>query len=471
MHHKLEMADHDFRTLSADVLNRLSDFIAGLPSLPVTTPVGTNAFDWLEEPLPRVGSPATKAISSIFEKIATGGHQFHSPGYQCYIPTGGLIEASLADWIASTLNRFSGYREWAPGINQLEKTGIAWLAEILGLPSTFSGILTSGGSLANFTALYTARFHHVSEEDLPRATLYCSSQAHHSILRAGQMLGLRRAHIRLVDVGADYRIDLVKLEETLKEDSDAGLFPFLLIGMGGTTGSGAVDNLQALHAIAKRWNLWFHVDAAWAGGFRLLESTRSLFDGIENADSVTFDPHKALFLPMGCGALLIRKWHLLEAAHSVEITYLPDDQNALEYNPSKAGLELLRPSRGLQLWLPLKMHGIEPFIEAHQEKWELTQHAYQALRSLPNIEFLHSPQVAIVVFRHQGRPECDAEERDKLNKALVERINDTETKLSGAQFKDGYWLRIAPFGLRTHRLHVDQAIEKIRSAFAAVHST
>ncbi len=463
MSRALEMSAEAFRLFGKGIIERLAEYVDSLPSLPVSAPTSDSALATLREPLPKKGTDAETLLNDIFKTAAIGGHQFHSPGYQCYIPTGGLLEPSLAELIVSTLNRFTGYREWAPGFNLIESTVIGWLVEILGLPPTSSGILTSGGSLANFTAIHTARFHKVPEESQSQATLYCSNQAHHSILRAGLMIGLRRANIRMIEVDEQYKINLDLLRHSISEDRKAGLHPFMLIGMGGTTGSGAVDDLVALEEIASKNNLWFHVDAAWAGGFRLLKETSKLFDGIEKADSVTFDPHKALFLPMGCGALLVKEWGRLEAAHSVEVSYLPDDQRASEYNPSKAGLELLRPSRGLQLWLPLKLHGIEPFVQCHQEKMQLTHHAFNELKKIPGIEFLHAPQVAALVFR-LGKAFASEERLDDLNHQLVEMVNDAETKISGAQFKSGYWARLVPFGLRTHQPHVERTLNRVRVA-------
>lgn len=465
----LEMTGEAFHLLGSEVLKYLTKYVESLSEIPVTVPAEDPDLSALAGPLPRATCTPEKLLKDIFQKAVEGGHQFHSPGYQCYIPTGGLLEPSLAELIVSTLNRFTGYREWSPGFNEIERTVVSWLVEMLELPSTYSGILTSGGSLANFTAMHTARFHKVPEDCLSRATIYCSNQAHHSILRAGMMIGLRRANIRMIEVDHNYRVDSRLLEQAIIEDKSAGLHPFMLVGMGGTTGSGAVDNLTELQSLASKHGLWFHVDAAWAGGFRLLKQTSKLFAGIEKADSVTFDPHKALFLPMGCGSLLVRDWKLLEAAHSVEVTYLPDDQHAAEYNPSKGGLELLRPSRGLQLWLPLKLHGIGPFVDCHQEKMDLTTYTFNELKKIPGIEFLHEPQVAMIVFRlaDKGVPTSDL---DDINKHLIELVNDAHTKISGAQFKTGFWARIVPFGLRTHQSHVDRTLERVHTAIAELRS-
>lgn len=459
----LEMGPQVFKALGTKVVEELTTFVGSLGNLPVASKGSETELGPFGGPMPTKSTDPERLLNLIFEKGLRGGYQFHSPGYQCYIPIGGLLESSLAEWIVSAVNPFVGLREWSPVFNEIERTSVAWLNEIIGLPSGSSGVLTSGGSLANLTAIFSARANRLRDDQITKATMYLSTQAHHSLMRAGFMTGVPRDNIRLIGVDSNCRVDLAELESQLKKDVEAGFFPFVIVGMGGTTASGAIDDLQGLAALCQRHGIWFHVDAAWAGGFRLIEGGRELFRGIEKADSVTFDPHKALFTPMGCGALLVRDWKLLEKAHSVEIGVIPNDQEELEYNPSKGCLELLRPARALSIWLPLKMHGIGPFVECHEEKMALARYAFATLKKIPGIELLHEPQVAAVVFRFAKRG-TNQLELDALNKKLIALVNDSETKISGAPFDNGYWARIVPFGLRTHQEHVDRTLARVKQA-------
>jgi aromatic-L-amino-acid decarboxylase len=301
----------------------------------------------LAEPLPERGMALDDALDLLFDRAVPVGFNTAGPGYLAYIPGGGLFHSAVADLIASAVNRYIGVWLAAPGLVQLEANVIRWFADMVGLPAGALGMLTSGGSLANLSAVVTARAARLPSDFL-RGTIYVSDQVHHSIIKAAMLAGFPLERIRSVPSDERFRIRLDVLADCIDEDRRAGLLPFLLVGSGGTTNTGAVDDLSGLAEIARQQRLWFHVDAAYGGFFALTERGRAALRGMERADSVTLDPHKGLFLPYGTGSLLVRDGESLRRAHAVGAAYMPAIQDPGEFlDFCELSPELSRPFRGL----------------------------------------------------------------------------------------------------------------------------
>ena len=341
-----------------------------------------------------------------------------------------------------------------------------WLREIAGFPAETRGLLTSGGSISNLIALVTARRERLPEDFL-KGTLYVSDQTHHSITKSAVLAGFPPANVREVPSDERFRIRLDALEERIAEDRRLGLAPFLGVGNAGTTNSGAVDPLPELAEVARRHGLWFHVDGAYGGFFRLTDEGRTILRGLELADSLVLDPHKSLFLPYGTGALLVRDGAALRRTHTAEAEYMPplqDDQALPDF--SEMGPELSRPYRGLRLWLPIKMLGIAPFRDALQEKLELAREAADEVRRMPGIEMVAEPELSLFAFR-QVRPDLDGAALDRLNVAFLKRINERKRVfLTGTRLNGRFTLRVCVLSFRTHRERMAMAVEDIRAAIA-----
>jgi len=331
-------------------------------------------------------------------------------------------------------------------------------------PKSARGILTSGGSLANFSALVTARRERLPENFL-NGTVYVSDQAHHSIHKAALLAGLPQKNVREIRSDESYRIKLDELEARIAEDRRAGFIPFLIVGSAGTVHTGAVDDLDTLADLARRENVWFHVDGAYGGFFMLTDKGRERMRGIGRADSITLDPHKGLFLPYGTGSLLVRNGEALKRAHQLSADYLPamqEDPDLVDfclYSP-----ELSRDFRGLRVWLPFKMHGIGVFRRNLEEKLELTYWATEQLRTIPGIEILAEPQLSIVAFRLK-RAGMDAQSLNRLNQTFLEKINERKRiYMTGTKLGEMFALRICILSFRTHLDRMQQGMEDIRAA-------
>ena len=405
----------------------------------------------------------------LFEEVladvrqaAANAYEPSGPGYLAYIPGGGLFAAALGDFLALAVNRYVGLAAPSPAVVQIEENVAAWLCSLFGWDEGSQGVLTSGGSMANFSAVVAAR-HAKLGEDFGDGTYYVSEQAHASVTKAATLAGFTRRNVRIVPTDPDLRMDADALRGMVEEDIAAGHRPFLVAPSAGTTNTGAIDPLDAVADVAEAHGMWMHVDAAYGGFFILTERGRERFRGIGRADSVTLDPHKGLFLPYGTGALVVRDGENLRQAHYEGAAYLQDLATAGELpNYSEYSAELSREWRGLRVWLPLKLHGVSAFREALDEKLDLAQALHEGLKAIPELELPWSPQLTVVPFRLR---DGDAE----ANKALLDRINASKRVfLSSTLVDGGYTIRACIVVHRTHRDRIDECIEIVRAAVREV---
>src|SRR5581483_2568032 len=272
---------------------------------------------------PEVGGEFS-ALVELVDAIARNSADNAGPGFLAYIPGGGLFASSLADLLSTTIDRFVNLWGEAPVAAQIEDNVVRWLCDLFDYPPESRGVLTSGGSMANFSAIVSARKAKLPEDFLS-GTLYVSEQAHASVAKAAMLAGFPVRNVRRVPVTPELRLDVDAARLMVEEDRAAGLEPFALVASAGTTNTGAVDPIAACADLAAEEDLWLHVDAAYGGFFQLTERGRARFRGIERADSITLDPHKGMFLPYGTGGLVVRDGARLRAAHHAgQAAYLQD---------------------------------------------------------------------------------------------------------------------------------------------------
>jgi aromatic-L-amino-acid decarboxylase len=458
----LELSPEDFRRLIDAAARRAVDHVASLPEQPSADVAGgVELARSLAEPLPTEGRPAEELLDLLFDRVIPKSFNTAGPGYVAYIPGGGLPHSAVADFIADATNRYVGVFAAAPGLAQIETNVVRWFADIVGYPEGARGILTTGGSLATFSAVVAARRDRLPENFLS-GVLYVSDQGHHAIEKAALLAGFPPASVRRIASDERFRIRLDALERAIAQDRMAGRTPFFVVGNAGTTNTGAVDDLAALAGLCERERLWFHVDGAYGGFFLLTEDGR-------RSDSAVLDPHKGLFLPYGTGALLVRDGETLKRAHALTAEYLPSMQEApdlVDFNLLSP--ELSRDFRGLRVWLPLKMHGIGPFRTNLEEKLALTRLAAEGLAEIPGMEILAEPQLSIVAFRLAPGGH-DAAALDALNRDLLVRVNGRKrVYLTGTVLRGRFAIRICVLSFRTHRDRIEMALEDIRAAAASI---
>ncbi|MBC8351327.1 MAG: decarboxylase [Planctomycetes bacterium] len=465
----LELSGAQMQQLVDLVMPHLREFLDSLSDQPAWNfDEAASVARSVMEPVPDSGMDPSIVIRRLFEEILSVGVGSAGPGYLAYVPGGGLPDAAVADLIASTVNRFVGLWNGAPGLAQLEVAVLRWFSDIVGYPASAGGFFTSGGSLSIWSAIVTARRCKLQGE-LSRGTLYTSDQAHHSVAKAAMFAGLPPENVRVVAVDSTFRVRVDAMREQIQQDRRDGFVPFAIVGAAGTTNTGAVDDLAALADLAEAERLWLHLDASYGGFFMLTERGRGLMNAIERADSITLDPHKSLFMPYGTGCLIVRDQSHLRRAHQLRGEYLLAGPEEEFCDLSDISPELTRAARGLRVWLPVMLHGIEPFRRNLDEKLDLTAFATENLRLLneeidDELELITEPQLTVVAFR-LIRAGLNDEEIDDLNIRLRDAINASrKVLLTPTRLHGRYVIRICILSFRTHRARVEACLAEIRRA-------
>jgi aromatic-L-amino-acid decarboxylase len=457
----LELSPGIMYRMGETALKAIIDHIEGLPNAPCSNlDKYPQVADSLLEPPPEKGTDFESLLEFLMKKVIPASITHPHPSFMGYIPGGGLYPSAIADFIAAATNRYVGVWFAAPASARLEHSVLNWFAQWMGYPDSARGILTSGGSLANFSAVITAR-KHLLGDDLSQGTIYMSNQTHHCVIKVANLAGIPERNMRLLDVDENFRAVPEVFERSIKKDLDKGLKPFLLVGNAGTTNTGAVDPLVELSEVANKYRLWYHIDAAYGGFFNLCEEGKNVLKGIESSDSVVLDPHKGLFVPYGTGSLLVKQGELLRRAHVMTADYIQDhpvpegELDAADYSP-----ELSRSFRGLRVWLPLKYFGVQAFRENLTEKLRLTNWMYQRFQEEPRFACVSIPELSAFAFRyHPKKGDADTFNRQLL-KALVA---SKKLYLSSTLLNGEFVIRICILGFRTHQHEVEKAFEIIRA--------
>lgn len=483
----LELSEAKARELLAEVAERVLRFRADLadgthPPSYVYDSTDVAAYDagrqvcaeLREEEIPQSGTDDLAELLDVLFGVAMTNGTMPHPGYLAHVPSGGLLQSAVGEFLAHALNRFAGVWLAAPGWQQLEANVIRWLCTMLGYDNSESwGYLTTGASLSTVMALRCA-LARADTTGRGAPVLYLSSESHFSVRKAARLAGLPADRVRLIGTGTDYRLDVAELIASVNADRDAGLRPACVVATAGTTNTGAVDDLAKITEYCAAEGVWSHVDGALGGFFRLTERGRTALRGIEDADSIAVDGHKSLFLPHGHGALLVKDRTALRAAFGLpDAAYLPgrvdDEPDIADF--AAYGPELTRPNRGLAYWLPLKLHGLPAFVQALDERLDLAGYLASRLRHMPGIEVIdrHPMHLPVVCFRPIP---ATGQEPDASTARLCELVCSyrhaylTTTRLVG----EGLVVRACILDHRTDRTVVDQLLTDIARAVRQLHS-
>ena len=404
-------------------------------------------------------------ILSIYkEEVDQPGLNPASPGHLGYIPGGGIFATAVSDFMAAVSNRYAGLYFGSPGAVRLENRVIDWMKEVCNYPESSLGNLTSGGSIANLIAITAARDHHnIEGVKVQKSVVYLSEQTHHCVHKALRIAGLGQCIIRNIPLDQNFNIRVDDLEELIEKDKSNGLNPFLVVASAGTTNIGNIDPLNDIADIAQENNLWFHVDAAYGGFFILLDELKHKFKGLERSDSLVIDPHKGLFLAYGLGAVLIKNQKAMLKSHHYRASYLQDaSKNDHEFSPADLSPELTKHFRGLRLWLPLKLYGIQPFKDALAEKRGLCLYFLNGVQKM-GFQVGPKPDLSVGIFRYV--PESG--DPNRFNQELMNQIHDDgRVFLSSTVINGEIWIRVAVLCFRTHLSTVELAFEMLEDCLA-----
>ena len=386
------------------------------------------------------------------------------PGYLAFIPSFTTWPAALAELTAAAANPYCGAWMESAGAAQVELEVIDWFRGWLGLPAGTAGVLVSGGSAANLTALLVAR--EAAGGPSPDSVVYVSDQAHSSLARTARAMGLRPHQVRVLPTDDRWRLSPGTVAAAVRADRGAGRIPFALCASAGSTNTGAVDPLADLADVCATEGLWLHVDAAYGGFAALTAQGRTVLAGIDRADSVTLDPHKWLYQPMECGCVLIRDGAGLERTFAIHPDYLDSDatQGAGEVNFADRGLQLSRGFRALKVWVTVHTFGLAAFRAAIQRNLELAEYAETLIRSHPDLTLMAPATLGIVCFRREW-PGCDEAETERRGTALAEDLERGGAALvSTTRLAGRHAIRLCILNPTSSEEHVRRAIEHFASA-------
>lgn len=450
----------------------LAAYYQSLEDRPVVIPTTSREIRArINEPLPQAGAEFTVLLDTVRDVICEYSRHNAHPRFFGYVSSPGTAVTAIGSLLAAAMNVNVTCWRSAPTGTDLEHLTIDWLKEMLGYRADAAGLLTSGGSMANFAALGAARSAkapaNVVRDGVAavgrRMCVYVSEEGHFSIAKAAGMLGLGEANVRSVRTDDRLRMDLVDLERLVEADLAAGHLPFCVVACAGTTATGAFDPLADLAEFSRRYNLWLHVDAAYGGFAALAPSARHFFAGIAEADSVTLDPHKWLYLPVGCGCVLYKNPADARAAFSHGADYTRTI--GLERDEAFAfwdyGPELTRPFRALDLWLLLKYAGAKRLGEAVEENIACAKYLEELVRASEDFEMLAPVELSIFCFRYA--PKGFAGDLDELNESiLVELQRAGSTYLSNAKVRGKFALRGCVLNYRTTKADMEKVLEDVR---------
>jgi glutamate/tyrosine decarboxylase-like PLP-dependent enzyme len=413
------------------------------------------------------GTTSIHELLSIYDReLQQKGLNPASGGHLGYIPGGGLYTSALGDMLAAVSDQYAGMYFGGPGAVNMENALIDWTKEVFRYPATSVGNLSSGGSIANLIALTAARDRYgIKNQNVPKSVIYLSEQVHHCVQKAIRIIGLEDSIIRYIPLDETFRMDANVLRSSVERDKQDDLLPFLVIGSAGTTDTGAIDPLDTIADIAEENDLWFHVDAAYGGYFILVESLKEKFTGIERSDSLAVDPHKGLFLPYGTGIVLVKDVDAVMHSQHYTANYMQDARSAdTPINPADVSPELTKHFRGPRMWLPLRLHGLEPFKACLEEKILLTHYMREELVKL-GFQVGPAPDLSVSFFWY----EPESGNADTFNKRLIELIHqDGRVFLSSSVIGGRFVIRIAILAFRTKLHTINAGLEMISDSLDRV---
>ncbi len=457
----LDPDPESMRRLGHEAVDRIVDYLDALGEMPVASRGSNEEFAQIvDEPTPLGPSALDDCMEFFFRQVVPGMTRVNHPRFHAYIPCPSSFPASIGAVLAAGTNPFVG--SWLGGatVASLELTVLRWIKELLQLHPASEGVFTSGGSVANLVGIASARSK-FGRGIVNNGVVYVSQQGHGSVEKAAAITGFDPDNIRYIETGRDCCIDVQMLEKQIACDRATGLVPFFVSANAGTTNTGAIDDLESIAEICRRDGLWFHVDAAYGGFAAMVPEIRQQMAGIERADSLTLDPHKWLYCPMGVGCAFVQNQTHLETAFSTSGQYLkdlpPDEVNFFDRGP-----ELSRPARVLPVWMLLRSVGREALVDQIRTDIRLAHLASELLELDERFE-VDPVGLSIVPFRHRARVGEDEVARACRDDALIEAtLTDGELMLSSTTLDGVNTLRLVVMNHRTTESDIRRSVARIR---------
>lgn len=460
----------EFRKNAYDFIDWIVEYLRDVEKYPVKSQVKPKEiFNKLPTKAPETSESIEKIFNDFREIILPGITHWQSPNFYAYFPSNSSNPSLLAEMLMSALGVQNMKWETSPAATELEELVMNWLKQMTGLPDSFAGVIQDTASTSTLAALITARekysdfkinqYGFVNFENL---RVYCSSEAHSSIEKAVKIAGIGRNNLVKIKVDADFKMIPSELENAIKFDLEKGFKPICVVAALGTTGSTAVDPLYEISAICQKYNLWLHVDAAYAGSALILPEYRWMIKGVERADSFVFNPHKWLFTNFDCSAYFVKDKETLIRTFEILPEYLKTLSDNKVNNYCDWGIPLGRRFRALKLWFVIRNYGVKGLQEKLRYQISIAQKLENEIEQENDFEILATVTLNVICFRYKPEGKSD-EELNSINENLLHTVNSTgkiyftHTKLNGK-----YTLRLVIGQTNVTEKHINNAWKLIK---------
>ena len=470
------MDGKEFRDLGHQVVDMLGEYFDHIEEKAVFPNVEPRTVNELFiEPLPQTPSAPDRVLSELESKLLPYCTHVGHPGYMGLITPSPSPIGVIADFICSALNQNVGAYSIGPSSVAMERRVVRWLTDLCGYDANAGGNLTSGGMMANFIGLKVGRDSvtgDLAQHDgiSKRWAVYASEERHVSVDKAVDCIGLGRNALRALPTDEKFQVRLDALEQAIANDKKDGIQPMCIVGVFGTTNTGAVDDIRALRRIADRQGMWLHADAAYGGGMLLSRATPMRDRGLELADSITIDPHKWFYAPLDAGALLVKDQSRLTASFGIKPSYLTDelDHSNERYQYYVHGFEQSRRFRSLKVWMSFKRYGTNQIGEWIDNNVRQAQHLYSIVEKHPEFETASNPPMSAICIRFKDPTLDDADGKD-LHAEVAQRVEQSgRFWMSTTELKGKTWFRINPVNFRTRQEHMEQLFALLEQECHAV---
>ena len=461
----------DFGREAGPVIEWIDQYLQNIESYPVKSRVKPGEiYNRIPATAPEEGEPLQNMLEDLTAVIMPGITHWQHPNFHAYFNATNSIESIFAEFITAAIGAQCMIWETSPAAAELEERMMEWLRDAMGLPKAFEGVIQDTASSASLVALLTAREvvtgFQSNETGVPgNLRVYCSKETHSSIEKGAGIAGIGRRNVVKIPVDDQMRLIPAELENSIREDLQNGLQPCCVVAALGTTGTVAVDPLAEIAAICSKYKVWLHVDAAYAGPALLLPEYRWMMEGIEQADSFVFNPHKWMFTNFDCSAYYVKDAQSLIKTFEILPEYLKTGTRGQVNDYRDWGIQLGRRFRALKLWFVIRGYGLSGLRDKLREHIRLNLHFAEQIEQSAQFELVLPPFLNFTCFRYRPDPDLGPEELNRLNEQLLQKVNRrgkvflTHTKLDGR-----YVIRMVIGQTYARREHVNRLLTELYSA-------
>jgi aromatic-L-amino-acid decarboxylase len=458
----------DFKKNAYAIIDWIAEYYEAVDKIPVRSQVN---YGDIKKQLPTFPPTKPESIDQIFSDfkhiIMPGITHWQSPRYFAYFPANSSEPSVFAEFLTAALGVQGMKWITSPAATELEEVTMDWLRQMIGLPADFSGVIQDSASVSTLCAILAARekctklASNIKGINSNKLRVYCSSEAHSSIEKAVRIAGIGSENLVKVDVDVQNRMISELLEEKIKEDINKGYQPVCIVAALGTTGTCAIDPIEEISQIAKKHDVWLHIDGAFAGTALILPEFRSTIKGLEHADSLVFNPHKWMFTNFDCSAFFVKDIEHLQDTFRLVPAYLQTQSNTSANDFSNWGIQLGRRFRSLKLWFVIRNFGLEGIQQKLREHIAIACFAEETINKQKNFELIVPRNLSVVCFRY--RPEkCTDEKLNQLNAELLEKVNASgKAYLSHTMVNNKFAIRLVCAQTHTEKCHVVEALDTL----------